>query len=153
MSNTTGWLNRLTIEYDYVENIISHPLRNPISCDCCLCYSTSNDDRSPVVMISVVVVTVVVILVLVLVVVVATVMRVGFVVVTIGGVVVVALLEVVVAVVIVTVVVRALACAGPVIDRLVEVFTVDMRVDVLDIVSNVAVDLLMNALTDTNVTF
>ena len=61
--------------------------------------------------------------------------------------VVVVLLEVVLVVVVMTVVVRALSwAAGAVID-FVEVLTVGMRFDVLIVVSNVAVDLLMDALT------
>ena len=48
----------------------------------------------------------------------------------------------------VRVVVGALVCAGAVIDAFVEVLTVDMRADVLIVVSNVAVDLLMDALID-----
>ena len=53
-----------------------------------------------------------------------------------------------VVVVVVTVVVRApVWVAGAVIDTFVEVLTVGMRVDVLIVVSNVAVDLLMDALT------
>ena len=47
----------------------------------------------------------------------------------------------------VVVVVRVLVCDGALID-IVEVLTVDMRVDVLIVVSDVAVDLLMDALTD-----
>ena len=54
---------------------------------------------------------------------------------------------VVIPVVTVTVVVMGLVCAGEVIDTFVEVLTVAMRVDVMIVVSNVAVDLLMDALT------
>jgi hypothetical protein len=43
---------------------------------------------------------------------------------------------------------RALVCAGVVIATFVDVLTVDIRVDVLIIVSNLTVDLLMDALTD-----
>ena len=53
----------------------------------------------------------------------------------------------IIVVAVVTVVVRALMCAGELIVTLLEVLTFDMRVDVLIIVSNVAVGLLMDALT------
>ena len=56
-----------------------------------------------------------------------------------------ALLLLVVAVV-VACVIRTLSCAGVLLDTLVEVLAVDMRVEVLIIVSDVAVDLLMDAL-------
>ena len=45
-------------------------------------------------------------------------------------------------IVVMTVVVRALVCAGAVVGTFVEVLTVDMRVGVVIIVSNVTVDLL-----------
>ena len=54
----------------------------------------------------------------------------------------------VIVVVVIVVVGRALMCTGSVIDTFVEVLTVGMRVDVLIVTSNVAVDLLMDALTD-----
>ena len=54
---------------------------------------------------------------------------------------------VVIPVVTVTVVVMGLVCAGEVIGTFVEVLTVDMRVNVLIIVSDVAVELLIGALT------
>ena len=44
--------------------------------------------------------------------------------------------------------VRALVCTGEMTDTFVEVLTVDTRVDVIIVVSNVAVDLLMDVLTD-----
>ena len=50
-------------------------------------------------------------------------------------------------VVLIVVVTRALVWAGGVIDTFVEVLTVDMRVEVLIIVSDVAVNLLMDAFT------
>ena len=56
-------------------------------------------------------------------------------------------LEVVLVIVILAVVARALVCAGAVIVTFVEVLTVDMRVDLLIIVSNAVIDLLMDALT------
>ena len=54
----------------------------------------------------------------------------------------------VVAVLVVTIGGRALVCAGAVIDTFVEVLTVAMRVDMMIVVSEVAVGLLMDALTD-----
>ena len=53
-----------------------------------------------------------------------------------------------VVVILVVVVARALVCDGAVIDTFVEVFVVDVAVGVMFIVSDVAVDLLMNALTE-----
>ena len=59
------------------------------------------------------------------------------------------MLEVVLAVVlmVVTIVVRALVCAAAAIDTFVEVLTVNTRIDVMFIVSGVAVDFLMDAVT------
>ena len=59
-----------------------------------------------------------------------------------------ALVVVLLVVVAVTVLVRAFMCAGAVIEMFVKVLTLDMRIDVLSIVSGMAVDLLMDALTD-----
>ena len=58
-------------------------------------------------------------------------------------------------VVVISVVVRALACAGAVIDTFAEVLTRDMRVDALSIDSDLAVELLMDAMTGvlTNIGF
>ena len=62
--------------------------------------------------------------------------------------VVVVLLLAVVITAVVVVVVKALVCAGAVIGTFVEVLTADIRDNVLIIVSDVTVDLLMDALTD-----
>ena len=48
----------------------------------------------------------------------------------------------------ITCVIRTLACAGALLDTPVELLTIDMRVEVLIIVSDVVVDLLMDRLTD-----